>query len=633
MPTKSKSPLTVPQLQTNWYCAVRLLKGWLGEDDTEEDVFRPYLILVLDLGSEMVLNFQLSEEKPTVKQVFAELTETMLKEQEGALHVPHRPVEIHFDDKVLVEKIRPLLEKNLIVSRYQPQAELISMLVETLEKEMFPDHDFLEGLIKRGSITVKQMEEMAFAAEAYFKAEPWKVFENIDVIGVKFEGQEQFSYVCVMGSESMEFGFALFEKWDQLVEFYTQPNLLKIGKNYIQFFSFNTIPDVPFKDLDAYEKYGWPVPNGEYYPVPYEVRGDQIVRPDKKTLAFEVAILKLLPEFVSKYLPSGEKKNKSIEETMPVTVFGKNQKLVLQFPVERLDDLKSEISISELADAVLEDPLLHEALMQEFPELMRGGPFIKDEAWHEAMDIVVEAWAVEDPKKRAAIAKKALKISQNCSEAYLVLAEDTVEESEALKLYDQSIQAAQRALGETFLNDLRFIGNYWLILETRPLMRAMMEKALLLEEMNEYLSAWRIYNELLFLNPSDDQGVRFMLLLMLMKIKRIEDADRVLWTYIDDGSLDFLYTKALVDYALLEEDDEEALEEILYPLERAFGINRYVPDYLLGKKKIPFKMAPIIDLTGEDAAAAYASRYKNIWADIPGALGWLEDFVSDQSTF
>ena len=88
-----------------------------------------------------------------------------------------------------------------------------------------------------------------------------------------------------------------------------------------------------------------------------------------------------------------------------------------------------------------------------------------------AQDIIYDAWEVTDPKRRVALARKALEISPDCADAYTLLAEETAGSlTEALNLYRQGVKAGERALGkEAFEED---VGHFWGILETRPYMRA-----------------------------------------------------------------------------------------------------------------------------------------------------------------
>jgi hypothetical protein len=55
----------------------------------------------------------------------------------------------------------------------------------------------------------------------------------------------------------------------------------------------------------------------------------------------------------------------------------------------------------------------------------------------------------------------------------------------------------------------------------------------------------------------------------------------------------------------------------------AFEVNKYVPDYLTGKKRIPPQRSDTITMGGEDEAAHYTSAYLNYWRKTRGAVDWL----------
>ena len=67
--------------------------------------------------------------------------------------------------------------------------------------------------------------------------------------------------------------------------------------------------------------------------------------------------------------------------------------------------------------------------------------------------------------KRAATARKALKISPDCADAYVLMAEIATTPAQALELYRRGVAAGERALGQrAFVED---VGHFWDRLETR----------------------------------------------------------------------------------------------------------------------------------------------------------------------
>ncbi|HEX3722448.1 MAG TPA: hypothetical protein VHV31_06635, partial [Nitrolancea sp.] len=124
-----------------------------------------------------------------------------------------------------------------------------------------------------------------------------------------------------------------------------------------------------------------------------------------------------------------------------------------------------------------------------------------------AQDKMYDAWGESSPRKRIRLAKQALKISPDCADAYVLLAEETAKTpEEALKVYQAGVAAGERALGEeTFTCDT---GHFWEILETRPYLRALLGLAqaqIALGNSDEGIAA---LCRIIELNPDDNQGAR-----------------------------------------------------------------------------------------------------------------------------
>src|SRR5215203_1056358 len=139
-----------------------------------------------------------------------------------------------------------------------------------------------------------------------------------------------------------------------------------------------------------------------------------------------------------------------------------------------------------------------------------------------AQDLIYEAFETESSRKRIQLAKKALKTSGDCADAYVLLAEEDAESLEEAKdLYQKGVEAGERALGrETFKEEA---GHFWGILETRPYMRARQGLAACLWELGEHGEAIEHYQEMLELNPSDNQGIRYELAGCLLDEDSSED--------------------------------------------------------------------------------------------------------------
>ncbi len=241
-----------------------------------------------------------------------------------------------------------------------------------------------------------------------------------------------------------------------------------------------------------------------------------------------------------------------------------------------------------------------------------------------AQDLVYEAFETESSRKRVQLAKKALKVSPDCADAYVLLAEeDAGSLEEARELYQKGVEAGERALGREMFEEEA--GHFWGILETRPYMRARQGLAVCLWELGQREEAIEHYREMLDLNPGDNQGIRYELAGWLLDEEMDEELGELLERYEEDASALWVYTRAL--WAFRKEGDTE---EASAALKEAIETNPYVPLYLLGHKSLPGALPELIGFGDESEAVAYFARALSAWLRTPQALEWLRQNADER---
>ncbi len=241
-----------------------------------------------------------------------------------------------------------------------------------------------------------------------------------------------------------------------------------------------------------------------------------------------------------------------------------------------------------------------------------------------AQDLVYEAFETESSRKRVQLAKKALKVSPDCADAYVLLAEeDAGSLEEARELYQKGVEAGERALGREMFEEEA--GHFWGILETRPYMRARQGLAVCLWELGQREEAIEHYREMLDLNPGDNQGIRYELAGWLLDEEMDEELGELLERYEEDASAFWVYTRALWRFRK-EGDTEEATAA----LKEAIETNPYVPLYLLGHKSLPGALPELIGFGDESEAVAYFARALTGWLRTPQALEWLRQNADER---
>ncbi|MDD1703797.1 MAG: hypothetical protein LUP97_00995, partial [Methanoregula sp.] len=141
--------------------------------------------------------------------------------------------------------------------------------------------------------------------------------------------------------------------------------------------------------------------------------------------------------------------------------------------------------------------------------------------------------------------------------------------------------------------------------ETRPCMRARFDLAHM--------------QDLLRLNPGDNQGVRHELAGCLLEDGDMEALQKLLDEYPDEYSAVWFYSRALLKFRRAGRTPEADA-----CLVAAFEQNRFVPLYLLGKKVLPSRTSEYMSIGGETEAVVYAGDNAHVWMNTQGALMWMK---------
>lgn len=238
-------------------------------------------------------------------------------------------------------------------------------------------------------------------------------------------------------------------------------------------------------------------------------------------------------------------------------------------------------------------------------------------ALHRANEVLDAAWDSSKRSVRIALAQQALEISPLCADAYGLLAEEAEPGSDSeLEMWKCAVDAGEMALGEEFFKECE--GEFWGILETRPYMRARLGLALALWKRGEKDEAIGHLQEMLRLNPNDNQGNRYILAAYLVETGKDAEAVDLLGEYSEDESAFIVWTAALL--AFRQHGNSAASRKALA---KAVKNNKFVPAYLLGELKPPKRMPDYYGLGDKNEALFYAKDFGRGWEVTPGGLEWL----------
>jgi tetratricopeptide (TPR) repeat protein len=278
-------------------------------------------------------------------------------------------------------------------------------------------------------------------------------------------------------------------------------------------------------------------------------------------------------------------------------------------PSRRRSPSKSD-DLPAIPDPRTLEAMLRQVLGEVVPDTDPDSPLGR------AQQILEEAYEDPSPLKRVELARQALAVCPDCADAYVLLGEYAAHRHEAVEMYEKAVAAAERALGpETFREG---VGHFWGLLETRPYMRARQALAFTLWTSGRQEEAVAHARDMLRLNPGDNQGLRYRLAGWLLNLDRDDELAQLLEQYPEEESAVWAYTRALL--AFRRHGDTPDTRQLL---KEAKKVNKHVPDYILGKKRMPDEQPPYYSPGDSSEAVEYLAGSLAAWKNTAGAVDWL----------
>jgi len=189
---------------------------------------------------------------------------------------------------------------------------------------------------------------------------------------------------------------------------------------------------------------------------------------------------------------------------------------------------------------------------------------------------------------------------------------------QARDLWEQAVRIGRKAFPEDF--NLGRDRLEWGWLENRPFLRCLHGLALSRYDEGKIEEGLGLFQELLSLNPNDNQGARAMAIIALLKLGRLEDILKITKQYPGDMLPETLYGRALALFKLgRRREASTALREAV----------SYLP--LVGKELLKIRhrlprtaRADVVTVGGADEAYYYWKQCGQFWEEDPGALEWLK---------
>jgi tetratricopeptide (TPR) repeat protein len=239
------------------------------------------------------------------------------------------------------------------------------------------------------------------------------------------------------------------------------------------------------------------------------------------------------------------------------------------------------------------------------------------------------------PEEVVRIAKQALALSEYCMGAWFEYGVHAEDSATALERFEDGIERGR----VRFEEQIRECGEgrgLWGYIEARDFMRLLEEKAKALVELLKMEQAMEVYQEMLALNPNDNQGIRGDLLRIFMIHRRLDDARRLLDRFPDDAMVDMAYGRALLEIVETAERTGLQIPDVDHPgapaspaaflkslgpefqtavklLNQAVKVNPFVPIFMTQASLLEVEVDDLACFGGPYEAVTYAQQWCLIW--------------------
>lgn len=242
-----------------------------------------------------------------------------------------------------------------------------------------------------------------------------------------------------------------------------------------------------------------------------------------------------------------------------------------------------------------------------------------------ADEIVNDAWDAETPATRVKLARKALSIDLNAIDAYNILGIHAPTLAEKIALFSAGVDVG----GELFAPLLEEEDMaWWGYMGTRPWMRAQHNLGLAFVEAGDVEDAIGVFEQLIALNPNDNQGIRYLLLKLFAESGRYDDCKILFELYPEDWAVEFPTTRLLVE--LSRTKPRKNLSKMLAEIREANEFVLFMLKLATSGKWPPMPQVDSVAMGSKQQAAIYLNEFKQAWLRHPRILSNFLEVIARQ---
>ncbi len=507
------------------------------------------------------------------------------------------PARLQIPDAALADHIRPLLEgTDVQVEVDGDLPELDRLLKETAEAisgETPPP-----SLVEAEDVTVDLVRRFADAARTCFQADIWAHIGVDDPIRVESpDGGEDLRWSAAFAQpHTCGFWFqpSVEAHWSLVYQARVDPRQIAGERLCFWQIRYGPVTAIPAADATVWETHGLPVAADHAYPGLWKLTGGQLLRPSRDQLAFFEGFLRAIAETTEADVDAGR-------WTRRVETADGEQTYTLSLP-----ELLEPPSRDAVERRGLLDPRAHQRTTSADQATSPAD---------QAQALCEDAFEAVG-RRRVHLARAALERSDDCPDAYLVLAEQAGDINHARQLLENGVAAGERLLGEERLRgeDLRESP------DGRSYLRVKAALVHASRAAGELSRSATLAGELMRQDPADTHQLRYSLLTTLILLGRDREAARIVEQVGRmEGSSFWAYAGALLSYRM-QGDSAQSRKA----LRTAVQANPHVRSHLLGE--LTDEGEEERDTPGSRPEARRTGAHlAEAWENTLGAVDWLRE--------
>jgi hypothetical protein len=325
----------LPQNDSVWMTTARRARAWIHPKG--KTPYRPFMIMVMDASADLIRLGKIVADAPTAEVILENLTYAMRNPAAGS-GKRVRPSRVLIDDPEMVRALSGPLSSIGVSCDYEASFPMIDFALRDLER-VSRGGDDRPGLLAIPGVTPAFLEELFSAAAFFHGRAPWRRVDNLMPIEVRFPADGQAGYIIILGYGGEEFGLAYYPTLRDLrIQLSDVDPKRSFEHVTAASLTFSEAQTLTFDDLDAIERYRWPVisPTAYLLLIKMTPPGDKIGVPDADEIKLLAAALRVLPDFVSRHMRADEGGPRPAAATFSLPAVHGGAEIALCFPVDVL---------------------------------------------------------------------------------------------------------------------------------------------------------------------------------------------------------------------------------------------------------------------------------------------------------